>query len=112
METDEKVSQSIPLRFLENGKEIAAAEEGQSGDVIQHIHKANGGRDQNDGHHRPSPHLIHAAEQAIKSQAKADENDRGKQVSDDANTEKHLVSQNVICRCGSIPAHDQLAGNI
>ena len=112
MQTDEQVSQSIPLRFLEDGEEIGAVEEGQSGDVIQRVHKANGGGDQNKRQHQPSPCPVDVAEQAVESQAEADENDRGKQVSDDAKTEKHLVSQDVICRRGGIPAHDQFARNI
>ena len=56
--------------------------------------------------------LVHAAEQPIESQNQEDENDRGDQVSDDGETEKRLVSQDVVGSRGGVSAHEQSAGNI
>src|SRR6266852_5132388 len=112
MQAEEQHAQGVYLTFVEYGKEIRAAEEGEGGDVAQHIHKPDGGGDQNQGHHQRSMRHVHAAEQTVESQDQEDENDRGDQVSDDAETEKRLVSQDVVGGRGGVPPHDQSAGNI
>ena len=56
--------------------------------------------------------LVHPAEQAVESHDQEDEDDRGDQVSNDAETEKHLVSQDVFSRRGGVPCDDESAWNI
>ena len=72
----------------------------------------DGGRDQNQGHHQRRTRLVHAAEQTGESQDQTDKNDRGDQVSDDTETEKRLVSQDVVGGRSGVPTHEQSAGNI
>src|SRR5712691_10399345 len=64
------------------------------------------------GHHVRSMRRVHTAEQTVESHDYKDENDRRDQVSDDAETEKRLVSQDVAGGRGGVPAHEQSAGNI
>src|ERR1700730_13255165 len=112
MQAQEEHAESVPLRFLECVEEVRAAEKDQRSDIIERVQKRDGARDQNEADHQPGPGLVHTAEQAIKSHAETDENDRREQISDNAEMEKCFVSQNIICGRRGIPAHDQLGGNI
>src|SRR5712692_9984426 len=56
--------------------------------------------------------LIYAAEQSVESDDQQDKTDRRGQASDNAGTEKHLVTQNVIRRRGGVPWSDQSAWNM
>ena len=62
--------------------------------------------------HQRSMLLVQAAEQTVESHDEKDKNDRGDQVSDDAETEKRLVSQDVVGGRGGVRTHDQSAWNI
>ena len=55
---------------------------------------------------------VHTAEKTVESHHDKDENDCGDQVSNDAETEKCLVSQDVVGGRRSVPLHDELPGNI
>ena len=48
-------AECVALRFVEDRKEIGAAEKSERGDIIQRIKKSNRGRDQNKGNHQPGP---------------------------------------------------------
>jgi hypothetical protein len=101
------------LRLVEYGQEICTAHEYQGSSVVQHVEEVDGsGQQTPEDHHQHRQVLVYPLEQPVESQHEENQDGPAEQVADDAETEKQLMSGDVVGRRGRVATHDLSAGNV
>src|SRR5439155_20402284 len=112
VQSNKQISQCVALRFIEDRKEIRAAEESQRGNIVERVEKTDRRRNQNESHHVRSPGFVHVAEHPIKRDAETDEYYLSNEIAEDRRSKHRLVRQNVVGGGGGVFAHEQFVRKV